>query len=417
MTDATHNPDGAPAALTPPSAPAPLVRGGRALAATGAALCAAAALTAAGRERLGTGWLWGFALVWTLALGGLFLVALHHVTHAVWSVSTRRLAEGLAAALPLAALAFLVLLAATAWPHALPLYAWAEHLGGAHGHPPAGPHGAADKGGYLTAGFFAARGLACFALWIAFARFFVGRSLRQDRGEGGEASTAAMRRAAAPFLVLFAGSVTLAGIDWIMSLEPHWFSTIFGVYVFAGMAPAAVAAVALAAVALRRSGRLGGEVTGDHLYSLGALLFAFSCFWAYIAFSQYMLIWYGNIPEEAAYFTRRLEGRWLALTAGIWVLRFAIPFLVLLPRPAKSDPLRLAAAAAVVLAGHAADLYWMIAPARPPAGLVSRWAELGPLLLLGGLLLLAFARFLGRHPALPVGDPLRDACRRFHLTH
>ena len=416
MTDATHHPGAVPAALPPPSVPAPLLRGGRGLAAVGAALCAAALATAAGRERFAAGWLWGFAFAWSVALGALFFVALHHVTHAVWSVSTRRVAEGIASAMPLAALAFLPLLAFAAWPRVFPLYAWADGLGGAHGHPPAGPHGSADKGGYLTVAFFAARGLACFAVWIGFARLFVGRSLRQDGGAGGEAATAGMRRAAVAFMILFAGTVTLAGIDWFMSLEPHWFSTLFGVYVFGGVALAGLAAVTLAAVALRRAGRLGGEVRDDHLYSLGALLFAFTCFWAYIAFSQYMLIWYGNVPEEAAYFARRLEGRWLAATLLLWGLRFGLPFLVLLPRRAKTDARVLAPVAVLVLAGQALDLYWMILPARPAGGLAMRWAEGGPLLLLAGALAWAFARFLGRHAAVPVGDPLREACRRFHLT-
>jgi hypothetical protein len=416
MTDATHNPDAAPAALPPPAVPAPLARAGRGLAAAGAVLCAAALASAAGRERFAAGWLWGFAFAWSVALGGLFLVALHHVTHAVWSVSTRRLAEGIAASLPLAALAFLPLVAFASWPQAFPLYEWAGGLGGAHGHPEAGPHGTADKGGYLTAALFAARGRACFAVWIAFARFFTVRSLRQDRGEGGAAATVAMRRGAIAFLILFAGTVTLAGVDWFMSLEPHWFSTIFGVYVFSGVALAGLASVTLAAVALRRSGRLGDEVRDDHLYSLGALLFAFSCFWGYIAFSQYMLIWYGNIPEEAAYFTRRLEGRWLAATLLLWAVRFAIPFLVLLPRRAKCNARVLAPVALLVLAGQALDLYWLILPARPAGGLVMRWAEAGPILLLAGAAGLVLARFLGRHPAVPVGDPLREACRRFHLT-
>ncbi len=417
MTDPAHNPKAVPAALPPPSVPAPLLRGGRGLVAAGAALCAAALATAAGRERFAAGWLWGFALAWSIILGALFFVALHHAVHAVWSVSTRRVAEGLASAMPLAALAFLPLVAFAAWPHAFPLYEWAGGLGGAHGHSPAGPHGAADKGGYLTVAFFAARGLACFAVWIGFARLFVGRSLRQDDGTGGEAATGGMRRAAVAFLILFAGTVTLASVDWLMSLEPHWFSSIFGVYVFSGVALAGLAAVTLTAAVLRRAGRLGDAVRGDHLYSLGAILFAFTCFWAYIAFSQYMLIWYGNVPEEAAYFARRTGGAWGAATLLLWAVRFGIPFLVLLPRRAKTDARVLVPVSLLVLAGQALDLYWMIMPARPAGGLAMRWAEGGPPLLLAGALGLVLARFLGRHAAVPVGDPLLKACRQFHLTH
>jgi hypothetical protein len=417
MTDATHNLlDSAPADVPPPSLPAPLARGGRGLAAAGAVLCAAALATAAGRERFAAGWLWGFTLVWSVALGGLFLTALHHVTHAVWSVSTRRVAEMFASTIPLAALLFLPVLAFLAWPRVFPLFPWADAVPAVHSHPAGEAHGAVDAGGYLGVAAFAARGLVCFALWIFFAHRFVGVSLRQDRGEGGAAATLALRRLSIPFLILFAVTLTLCGVDWLMSLEPHWFSTIFGVYVFAGMTVAGLAAATLAAVVLRRSGRLGTEVTDDHLYSLGALLFAFTCFWAYIAFSQYMLIWYGNIPEEAAYFARRTAGRWSVLFAILWAVRFAIPFLVLLPRPAKKDGRRLAAVAVLALAGQALDLYWMIMPARPAGGLAVRWAELGPPVLMAGLLLLALSRFLRRHPPVPLGDPLREDCRRFHLT-
>ncbi len=411
MTDATHNPGAGPAALPPPSIPAPLVRGGRGLVAAGVVLCVAALVTAAGRERFAAGWLWGFGLAWSVILGGLFFVALHHAAHAVWSVSTRRVAEGIASAMPLAALAFLPVLVFAAWPHAFPLYAWAD----AHGHA-AGAHGPVDKDGYLTVAFFAARGAACFAVWVLFARLFVGRSLRQDAGAGDGAVTAGMRRAAVAFLILFAGTVTLAGVDWFMSLEPHWFSSIYGVYVFGGVALAGLAAVTVATVALRRAGRLGDEVRGDHLYSLGALLFAFTCFWGYIAFSQYMLIWYGNVPEESVYFVRRGGFAWTAATLLLWIVRFGIPFLVLLPRRAKTDERVLVVVSFLVLAGQALDLYWMIMPARPAGGLAMRWAELGPPLLLAGALCLVLARFLGRHAAVPVGDPLREACRRFHLN-
>jgi hypothetical protein len=394
-----------------PSVPRPLARAGWALAAVGVALTLAALSGEGGRKGLPAGWLWGFAWVWTLTLGALFFVALHHVTHAVWSVGVRRPAEVFAAAAGPAGLLVLPVLASAAWPRAFPLFEWAE---AAHGH---GPSLSPFKQLWLGTPFFLARGAAFAAVAALFAHRFVSLSLGQDGGVGGAESTLRLRRASIGFMPLFAAVVTLASFDWLMSLEPEWHSAVFGVYVFAGMAASSLAAVTLLTLGLRRAGRLGNAdtATDDHLYSLGGLLFAFTCFWAYIAFSQYMLTWYSNLPEEAAFFRHRLRNGWGAVTVGLWIVRFGLPFLLLLPRRAKRDGRALAAASAVVLAGQLIDLYWIIMPAARRDGPVLGPAEAGPPLLMSGLLLLYAARFLGRHPAVPAGDPLIGECRRFRL--
>jgi len=162
--------------------------------------------------------------------------------------------------------------------------------------------------------------------------------------------------------MVFSVTFTLASVDWIMSLEPMWSSTIFGVYNFAGLFESGLAAIILAALWLERQGPLRGVLTEEHLHDLGKLLFAFSTFWAYIWFSQYMLIWYTNIPEETTYFLRRLHGVWLALFLANVVLNWVVPFAVLLRRDAKRMRRVLGLVAAVVLVGRLLDLYLMIFP-------------------------------------------------------
>jgi len=354
-----------------------------------------------GLRRLSFNYLWAFCLLWTLVLGGLFFLALHFATGATWSVPLRRIAEMFAAPVaPLAALFLPVLLLAV--------------VGGGTGLFPwlaQGDSLLAKKSAYLNLPFFLVRAGLFFGLWFLYARLLLGGSLRP--GEGPE-ELGGRRRASAHFLPVFALTVTFASFDWLMSLEPHWFSTIFGVYLFSGMALTGLAAVTLAALRQRSRGALG-LLRAAHLYNLGALLFAFTCFWGYIAFSQYMLIWYANIPEETVFFAHRSEHGWLPVSIALGLLRFAAPFALLLPRRAKSSPAALAAASALVLLGQALDLYWLIMPQSAPGGPVFGLPELGPPLLAAGLALLWSARFLGRHPALAERDPGLPAARAFHL--
>jgi hypothetical protein len=225
-----------------------------------------------------------------------------------------------------------------------------------------------------------------------------------------------MRRVAAPFMLIFGVTATFASFDWLMSLEPHWFSTIFGIYVFSGMVVTALAVITIATIWLRSVGRLGHGLVGDgHLYNLGALLFAFVCFWAYVAFSQYMLIWYGNIPEETFYLSRRLEGGWLVVSVVLALVRFVIPFLALLSRRAKMHSTTLLWVSVLLLFGQFLDLYWLIMPQIHAERPVLGWQELGPPLLLSGALVLFVTRFLRRHLPVAVGDPRLEASQRFYI--
>lgn len=397
------------------------------LVAVGGALSLLTMFPEGGRVVFGYGYIWGFMFAWTIVLGSLFFVALQHLAHAQWSVVVRRAAEMLAAPFWVLALLFVPVLLFVFMEDSFHVFPWANTETMANDHL---MHG---KQPYLNAPFFVIRAGLFFALWLGFTRLFVGTSVGQDAGHGGHGghgsprATLKLRKAAAPFVVLFGVTATFASIDWLMSLEPRWFSTIFGVYVFAGMVVASLAAITLAVVWLRQSGRLGhGWVNDDHLYSLGALLFGFVCFWAYIGFSQFMLIWYGSIPEESLYFVERTQGAWLWLTVLVALTRFVVPFLMLLSRPSKSDPKTLVRASLLLLAGHLLDLLWLIAPQidkNAPSELAQAisaapWlqaAMVGPPLLVSGVVLFGVARFLARHYPIAIGDPLIEESQHFHL--
>ncbi len=378
--------------------------------ALGALLSIVALFDGDSRIRFAFGYLLGFMFIWSIVIGSLFFIGLQHVTHSIWSVVIRRTAETLASPVLLLAALFVPIIIFTSLPGAFHLFPWADAA------IVNGDHLLEAKAAYLNIPFFVIRAVVFFAAWIVFSRFYVGRSLQQDRGLAGVSASVSMRKLSAPFMLIFAVTATFASFDWLMSLNPHWFSTMFGVYVFGGMTVSTLAAITLLTVWLMRTGRIGaGLITGEHLYSLGGLLFAFTCFWGYIAFSQYMLIWYANMPEEAFYIYNRIQGRWLDISIILGLVRFVLPFLLLLSRRAKMNPRVLVGVSVIVLAGHGLDLYWLIMPELHVEVPVFGWQELGPILFCCGLMLLLLSRFIGRHSPVPVGDPLFDASRRFHL--
>lgn len=354
----------------------------------------------AGPDRFWTNYLVWFLFVLTIGLGALFMVALEHVVGAVWSVPVRRVPERLASfllvAVPLALFGLLSLDV---------LYPWARAEAAANPI-------LAGKAAWLNRPFFAVRVVACLALWLVSYRLLVGGSLRQDKTKDPEVSERA-RRFAPAFMAIFALTVTVLAFDWISSLDPEWYSDIFGVYVFAGAFIAALAASTLLVLHLIDRGRLAG-VGPDHLYNLGGLLFAFTVFWSYIGFAQYMLIWYGNLPEEVTWYKGRTEGPWAVVAILLALVHFAIPFFALLSRDAKGSPRRLRRAALLVLFAHLLDLYWMVFPAMG-LGVIPGWPEAAfALLFLGGGLLWT-RRSLGLGADMPIGDPLLKDGLEFRL--
>jgi hypothetical protein len=216
---------------------------------------------------------------------------------------------------------------------------------------------------------------------------------------------------AAVFVVVFAVTFALGSVDWLMSLDPHWSSTVFAIYVFAGLLVSGLAALTLFAIVLRALGPLGGVVKRAHLHDLGKLLLAFSTFWAYIWLSQYLLIWYGNLPEEVTYYMRRTDAPWMRLFLLNLFVNWVVPFLVLLPRAAKRSARVLAAVCVVLLAGHWLDLYLVIMPetwSGPMAGPLEAMIPLG----YAGLFFSIVARALTQAPLVPRHDPYLEESLR-----
>lgn len=348
--------------------------------------------------RVWAGYLVAFLYFLSLSLGGLFFVLVLHATRAGWGVVVRRLAEHLAATLPVFALLFVPLVFA-----APALFSWfsAETVA-------ADPLLAA-KAPYLDPTFFWLRAAFYLVTWALLGWWFRRASLAQDVSAD-PAATRRLQMIAAPALLLFAVTLTFAAFDWIMSLDPHWYSTIFGVYFFAGSAVGIFAVLALAGMALERPaagghGPLAGLITIEHYHDLGKLLLSFVVFWAYIAFSQFMLIWYGNIPEETLWFAHRWHHGWKAASVALAVGHFVLPFFFLLLRSAKRRRPLLAAAAVWMLLAHWLDLYWLVVPAVSPEHAMPRLTDLVAFVGVGALWLAAWAALVAGRAAVPVGDP------------
>jgi hypothetical protein len=328
-----------------------------------------------------------------MGLGGAVFMALLYVTAAGWGVALRRVPEALVALLPVGAAGLAVVFVAQP-----ALYSWTV------GHAGVGAEaGSPFKQAWLDWPFFLGRAVAYIAAWALFTRALVRTSRRQD-ADGEVGHTSRNVRLSAAFLVVFAVTFWLASSDWIMSLEPEWASTMFGVYNFAGLFLGGLAAVVALVVWLQAAGPLRHVVASSHLHDLGKLLFAFSTFWAYIWFCQYMLIWYVNNPEETSYFVRRLEGAWGPLLVINVVLNWVVPFVVLLPRAAKRNPRVLAQVAVVLLVGRWLDLCLMILPACGDAA-TALAAAAGPALGAVGLAVLVVLRALQKAALVPWNDP------------
>jgi len=347
----------------------------------------------AARTQLWHSWLVGALFVLSVALGGLFFVLLQHATQAGWSVVVRRLAEHAMATLPFLALLFVPLLFGLG-----DLFHWS------HADAVAGDPLLTHKRPYLNVPFFVLRTAAYFAVWSALAIWFGRQSRLQDRS-GEHETTRRLRRASAPGLLLFALTVTFAAFDWLMSLDPHWYSTIFGVYFFSGSTVGILAFLSLVAIAARRAGLLSEVISAEHLHDLGKLLFAFVAFWAYIGFSQFFLVWYGNLPEETGFFAVRLSGSWRAASILLAVGHFVVPFFFLLPRTIKRHEGALAAASGWLLLMHLLDLHWLVMPNLHAAGISLGLLDGAALIGSVGAFLAAFGWSLRRSALVPIGDP------------
>jgi hypothetical protein len=338
-----------------------------------------------------------FCFYLSIALGGLFFVALQHASRAGWSVAVRRVAEVIAANTLVMAILFLPILVPLLLGNTA-LYHWLDRAAVAEDHVLFG------KRAYLDLGWFVVRAGGFFLVWGALVWYFWRRSLQQDvTGDAG--LTLRMERVSYPALLLFGVTITFAAFDWIMSLTPHWYSTIFGVYYFSGAAVGFLAAVILALFVLQQTGHLTSTITLEHYHELGKLLFAFVVFWGYIAFSQYMLIWYANIPEETAWYLPRQRGPWVTVSVILLLAHLFVPFFGLMSRGVKRRPAVLAFWAAWLLAAHWLDVHYLIMPNVQPTGVPVSLIDLCCMAGMGVVFVAGLLLFAGRRSLTPTKDP------------
>jgi hypothetical protein len=277
------------------------------------------------------------------------------------------------------------------------LYAWAQ------------PSAAWDealrhKAVYLNVPGFAVRAVVYFAIWLALAFVLDRWSARQDQGAGPDLSRR-FRVLSGPGLVLYGGTITFASIDWVMSLEPHWWSTIYPILFAVGQALQGMAFGVAALVLLSQRPPLSDVVRRDHRRDLGNLLLTFVMLWAYMGFSQFLLIWADNLPEEIPWYLRRLRGGWEWVAVLLLIFQFGFPFLALLFRDVKDDGRRLAAVAVLVLVMRFVDIVWWVEAAFPDGMSVWLLLDVAALVGVGGVWLWCFLWTLGRRPLLPLHDP------------
>ena len=344
----------------------------------------------------------GLTFFASIAIGALALVALEYISGAVWSVPFRRVSEFIASSLPLVLVfaipLFLMLGMLFHWTH--PEVVTADKL-------------LSGKSPYLNIPFFIGRTIGVILVLYVFYALFTRNSRKQDESKE-QGLTRTNVKLSAAFMPVAGIGLTLLSIDWIMSLEPHWYSTIFGVYYISATLLAGLAATTYASVSLNEAGYLIPGVNKDHYYSLGALMFAITNFWAYIAFSQFLLIWYANIPEESIWFVMRWEGGWKYISIILIFVRFVIPYAGLLSQPSKSDPKRLKQISIFILIAHFFDLYWLIMPTFSKT-VVFSFYELGFPLFVVGVVILAFYYQTKKHNLVAVGDPKLQRGLDFHL--
>lgn len=303
-----------------------------------------------------------FTFCFTISLGCLFFVLIQHLCRAGWSVVIRRIAEIFMIAIPALALLFIPILLA-AWSPSGVLYSWSDAgFGEAHGVPAATW---AEKLRYLNSGWFTVRSVIYLVLLSGLAIYYFRLSRLQDE-TGAVALSEQMQARSGPAVMIFSLVTSFAAFDWLMSLAPMWFSTMFGVYIFAGSMLAAHSAITVATYLLQSRGAIRDEVTIEHYHDLGKFLFGFVTFWTYIAFSQFMLIWYANIPEETEWFYTRLQGPWQTVSYLMIFFHWLFPFLGLLSRHVRRRPTLVFAWSIYLLVVHFFDLYWIVMPQAGP---------------------------------------------------
>ena len=395
-------------------------------------------------DRFAFSWLFAIMTVLAVALGCLFFVIVQHITQAGWSVALRRTPETFASGLPV----FAIFVVPLMLMHMDQLYPWmhdwresVEHAASAgegsehtsadealvgastahaqdrgepseleHGEEHSPEHAAHEatiqaKLGYLNQPFFLGRMVLYLAIWFGLSWYFYSSSTKQDASKDRQI-TNRLNKAAPLSLFAFALSLTFAAFDWMMSLEPAWFSTIFGVQYFAVSCVSSLATIIVVTHLLRNAGLFGDAISVEHFHDLGKLLFGFLVFWAYITFSQFMLIWYASIPEETTYYHLRLSGGWRTFSWFLLACHFFVPFFGILSRNVKRRVPLLAIGAGWLLVMHVLEVYWLVMPyTNGGTALAPHWMDGAALFAVAGTYLAYVFFRMGQHPIVPVGDP------------
>lgn len=345
------------------------------------------------RDEFFFSYLVSFIFFLSIMLGALAFVLIHFASGATWSIVIRRIAENVAGVLPLFVLLFIPIIFGL---H--DLFHWSHKDAVAHDpllqwkHP------------YLNEPFFFMRAAIYLVVWSILSHFFRKNSIEHD-STGNAATLRKLTVLSYPGIFLLGISLTFAAFDWIMSVDPHWYSTIFGVYYFTGSLVAILAFLSIFFHLFQASGLLRHAVSKEHFHDLGKLLFSFVCFWAYIAFSQFMLIWYANIPEETLWFAHRWVGSWKPFSIFLAVGHFGIPFFFLMPRTVKRKAPTLIIGSLWMLLIHYLDIFWLIMPTIQHNGFHFSLSHITSFLGIGGLFLGTFIWITSRHDLIPVKDP------------
>jgi hypothetical protein len=330
-----------------------------------------------------------FSYVAATGLGAFFFVMVQYLTGSAWSVTMRRIMENIMITLPACAILFL--------PIAFGLkdiYPWTNRAA----NPLLG-----TKGAYLTENFFVLRTYIYFALWSIWIFAIYYQSTKQDK-ERSARQMNVIARWSAPGLFLAIVVGTLASYDWLMSLEPRWYSTIFGLYILSGGALTFMSIVTLICLGFRRAGILKNSITPEHYHDLGKWMFALTAFYTYMAFSQYLLIWYANLPEETIWYRHRSVGGWLGISLAMPFIRFLIPFFITLSRPAKRSLKMIAALAIWSIIVEYVDLYWVVMPTYFKTGPQISWMDFATLAATLSVCALVFWSRFRKNKLAPVGD-------------
>ncbi len=338
-------------------------------------------------------YLWSYVFLVGVSGGSLAWLMLQYLTGGAWGVVIRRPCEAAARTLPLVALMFVPI--AIGIPN---LYSWS------HAKVVAADEILQNKQVYLNVPFFLIRAAAYFAGWILLSRLLNRWSAREDR-EGPAEVHRKMAAVSGPGLVFWGFSITFMSVDWVLSLDPHWFSTMFGMLFMAGQGLSSMAFLIALLVLLSQRRPMSEILTPRHLHDLGKLLLTMVMVWAYFSFSQFLIIWAGNLPEEIPWYLDRLRGGWQYVALALVIGHFALPFALLLSRDLKRNFKLLAAIAIFVLFMRMVDLYWLVAPGFRKGRFGLSWMDFAAPIGMGGIWLAYFLIQLGRRPLMPINDP------------